>query len=81
MKEGKQVLRLQTPGTSALVQDDRTLQAASRAFSFPFPQAYQIQIDLMQHIFRAIEDEKIGIFESPTGTVSRGRATAKPNFM
>lgn len=41
---------------------------SSRAFHFPYPKAYSIQLDLMRAVFTAIEDEKVGIFESPTGT-------------
>ena len=38
---------------------------------FPFPFApYDIQEDFMKNLYSAIEDKKIGIFESPTGTVS-----------
>jgi hypothetical protein len=50
--------------------DTEGLRQASRDFSFPFPKAYHIQIDLMQAVFRAIEESKVGLFESPTGTVS-----------
>jgi hypothetical protein len=39
-------------------------------FSFPYPTPYQIQIEFMTHLFTTIEDRKLGIFESPTGTVS-----------
>lgn len=45
-------------------------QKASAAFHFPYPEAYPIQIDLMRSVFRAIEERKVGVFESPTGTVS-----------
>ena len=61
-------LLLATPGSSG--KDDKSLREASRAFNFPYPVAYHIQIDLMQSVFRAIEDGKVGLFESPTGTVS-----------
>jgi len=37
---------------------------------FPFPfTPYLIQQDFMKHLYRALEDGKLGIFESPTGTV------------
>lgn len=36
-------------------------------FTFPFP-PYGIQLDFMKNLYNTIEDEKIGIFESPTGT-------------
>uniref|UniRef100_T1H8V1 DNA helicase n=1 Tax=Rhodnius prolixus TaxID=13249 RepID=T1H8V1_RHOPR len=38
-------------------------------FSFPFP-PYEIQLDFMKKLYTTIEDKNIGIFESPTGTVS-----------
>ena len=38
--------------------------------SFPFPfTPYDIQEDFMRNLYATIEDGKIGIFESPTGTV------------
>ena len=38
--------------------------------SFPFPfQPYPIQEDFMKNLYEALEGGKIGIFESPTGTV------------
>jgi len=36
-------------------------------FGFPFP-PYNIQNDFMKELFRVLEDGKLGIFESPTGT-------------
>jgi chromosome transmission fidelity protein 1 len=36
-------------------------------FSFPF-EPYDIQLQLMQALYRCIDDGNIGIFESPTGT-------------
>ena len=43
--------------------------AAPHEFSaFPF-KPYDIQGDLMRHVFSAIEDNKVAIMESPTGTV------------
>ena len=48
-------LRLQTPDTFE---------------AFPFL-PYEIQLQLMQHLYGAIEDRKVTIVESPTGTVSR----------
>jgi len=38
-------------------------------FQFPY-QPYDIQIRLMKSLYEALELGKIGIFESPTGTVS-----------
>ncbi|TYJ52793.1 hypothetical protein B9479_006597 [Cryptococcus floricola] len=37
-------------------------------FPFPYPTPYGIQVDFMRTVFRAIEDGKIAIVESPTGT-------------
>lgn len=53
--------------------DDSGPGGSDGAQAFPFPFApYPIQQQLMQAIFDAIEERKIGIFESPTGTVSSG---------
>lgn len=38
-------------------------------FLFPF-EPYPIQKDFMKQLYIALEDGKLGIFESPTGTVS-----------
>ena len=38
-------------------------------FEFPFP-PYKPQEDFMKNLYKALEDKKFGIFESPTGTVS-----------
>lgn len=38
---------------------------------FPFPfQAYDIQKKFMRELYFTIENSELGIFESPTGTVS-----------
>lgn len=38
--------------------------------SFPFPfEPYPIQLDFMKNLYQCIEEGKLGIFESPTGTV------------
>jgi chromosome transmission fidelity protein 1 len=39
-------------------------------FDFPF-QPYPIQHDFMRCLYDVIENKKLGIFESPTGTVSK----------
>ena len=39
-------------------------------FSFPFT-PYDIQTDFMKALFTALDHGKLGIFESPTGTVSQ----------
>lgn len=43
-------------------------EAASRAYGFPHPRAYNIQLDLMRALFHTFEQAHVGIFESPTGT-------------
>lgn len=38
---------------------------------FPFPfNPYPIQHDFMRSLYKTLEEGKLGIFESPTGTVS-----------
>jgi hypothetical protein len=37
---------------------------------FPYDEPYHIQLDLMQHLYRAIEDKAVVVVESPTGTVN-----------
>lgn len=62
MSDGHEALKLPVPGTSA------NAELASREFEFPYPEAYSIQLDLMRQVFSTIEDGKVGLFESPTGT-------------
>lgn len=40
----------------------------SKEFKFPFV-PYPIQLDFMRNLYKCLEDSKLGIFESPTGTV------------
>ncbi|KAL1677806.1 helicase C-terminal domain-containing protein [Schizophyllum commune] len=44
------------------------LPTPSEFLSFPYPQPYQIQLDLMRHLYEVLESKKISIVESPTGT-------------
>ena len=37
---------------------------------FPYDTPYGIQLNLMRHLYQAIEDKAVAIVESPTGTVS-----------
>ena len=37
--------------------------------AFPYDPPYDIQTNLMQHLYTAIEQRKVAIVESPTGTV------------
>jgi Rad3-related DNA helicase len=43
-------------------------------FNFPY-KPYDIQLDLMKKIWSTIDSGNIGIFESPTGTVSYTEST------
>ncbi|PWN26227.1 DNA repair helicase [Jaminaea rosea] len=45
-----------------------TPERSGAAFSFPYAQPYSIQLDLMTALFEAIEERKVAVFESPTGT-------------
>ncbi|SPO26672.1 related to CHL1 - protein of the DEAH box family [Ustilago trichophora] len=63
MSDQHEALKLPIPGSS--ITD---AELASREFEFPYPQAYSIQLDLMRQVFATIEDGKVGLFESPTGT-------------
>ncbi|PSN32822.1 ATP-dependent DNA helicase DDX11 [Blattella germanica] len=46
---------------------------------FPFPfTPYPIQQDFMKHLYSALEDGKLGIFESPTGTKTERKFDKKP---
>ena len=38
--------------------------------AFPFNPPYSIQVELMRHLYSAIEHRQVSIAESPTGTVS-----------
>jgi len=53
--------------TSKCVLEDTPLKIPEE-FSFPF-QPYQIQVDFMKALFSALDNKRLGIFESPTGTV------------
>ena len=39
-------------------------------FPFPYSRPYDIQLKFMQSLYKTLELKRIGIFESPTGTVS-----------
>jgi chromosome transmission fidelity protein 1 len=38
-------------------------------FPFPYTKPYYIQLNFMRALYKTLELKKIGIFESPTGTV------------
>lgn len=37
--------------------------------AFPYQPPYEIQTDLMRHLYASIEQKQVTIVESPTGTV------------
>ena len=47
--------------------DGSTMEPSRADFCHPY-QPYSIQLEFMQQLYRCIEDKKVGIFESPTGT-------------
>lgn len=47
---------------------DRNISGKGNFFIFPF-EPYSIQTDFMTSLYDALDNNKIGIFESPTGTV------------
>ncbi len=52
-------------------QDDYNKEIAIPGeFPFPYAQPYEIQLNFMKALYKTLELKKIGIFESPTGTVS-----------
>ena len=51
------------------MEPEETILEPPQEFPFPFT-PYSIQKDLMHNLYVAIEEKKLGIFESPTGTVS-----------
>ncbi|KJE05212.1 chromosome transmission fidelity protein 1 [Cryptococcus gattii NT-10] len=54
--------------TNQLAKSATPSLSTPETFPFPYPKPYDIQLDLMRVVFRAIEDGKIAIVESPTGT-------------
>ena len=54
----------------AATQDSLILPTPESFPTFPFETPYSIQVDLMRHLYSAIERRQIAIAESPTGTVS-----------
>jgi chromosome transmission fidelity protein 1 len=46
------------------------LSAPSKFEAFPYAKPYDIQDDLMRHLYSAIEARGVTIIESPTGTAS-----------
>nr|XP_023012292.1 ATP-dependent DNA helicase DDX11 isoform X4 [Leptinotarsa decemlineata] len=50
-----------------MIEDNLQLLDSPEEFDFPFP-PYDIQQKFMQNLYFALENRKLGIFESPTGT-------------
>lgn len=50
------------------------------AFPFPF-KPYDIQEKFMKELYVTLENQKLGIFESPTGTVSLRCSSLPPNSL
>ena len=46
--------------------------------AFPYDPPYDIQVALMRHLYQSIEDKKVAIVESPTGTVNLATRSAVP---
>ncbi|KAF9582943.1 DEAD H (Asp-Glu-Ala-Asp His) box helicase 11 [Lunasporangiospora selenospora] len=49
-------------------QEEERLWTPDSFPAFPYPSPYGIQIQFMQQLFECIDQHKVGIFESPTGT-------------
>lgn len=54
---------------SAAMEDEMDLLPVPQSFEFPYP-PYSIQQDFMSSLFTTLERGGLGVFESPTGTVS-----------
>jgi chromosome transmission fidelity protein 1 len=52
------------------------MNLGTKPFGFPF-EPYNIQKDFMEELYNVLEEGKVGIFESPTGTV---RSLQKTSF-
>ncbi|KAF9967745.1 DEAD H (Asp-Glu-Ala-Asp His) box helicase 11 [Mortierella alpina] len=52
----------------APLQDSGSLPTPASFPAFPYPTPYSIQTDFMQQLYECIDQRKVGIFESPTGT-------------
>jgi hypothetical protein len=59
-------------------EKNRVPLTAMQQFPFPF-QPYPIQIQFMTELYKGIDESKICIFESPTGTVVLCCVASKPS--
>lgn len=50
-------------------KDSDSSVALPETFPFPYEKPYDIQLNFMRALYKTLELGKIGIFESPTGTV------------
>ena len=57
-------------------QDDQVI--LPEEFPFPYEKPYDIQLNFMKSLYKTLELKKVGIFESPTGTV---RTNAFKHFL
>ncbi|KAG0256690.1 hypothetical protein DFQ27_005550, partial [Actinomortierella ambigua] len=61
-----------TPSPSSLSLEQQSPKGAltppTTFPAFPYPTPYNIQLDFMRNLYTCIENRKVGIFESPTGT-------------
>jgi hypothetical protein len=55
------------------------MSTGSKPFGFPF-EPYSIQKDFMEALYIVLEEGKVGIFESPTGTVRPKIHESQPNY-
>lgn len=56
-------------GKNVIMDNFETKLISPDNFPFPFS-PYSIQRDFMKNLYECLEGRKLGIFESPTGTVS-----------
>lgn len=52
------------------------LPTPTEFIAFPYSPPYPIQVDLMRHLYESIEQKKVTIVESPTGTASSSSFSA-----
>ncbi|THH20538.1 hypothetical protein EW146_g840 [Bondarzewia mesenterica] len=58
----------ETATAENLTKDSLTFPTPENFPAFPYQPPYDIQTDLMRHLYTAIEQRKVAIVESPTGT-------------